>query len=94
MMTDSAQPVRDAAWRELPRIVTHRTSAPTDAAIRATAAAVAGRRGLRTTADAVILAALRLAAPEGEFPEALFAEVERIESQQWTIPAPTPEPGS
>lgn len=102
MMTDRTHGAQGAAtvpWRNLPRTSKQRTSAPTDGALAIIGAQIRGRRGVRTTADAIVLAALNLAVPGGldsgwPLPDALYAEVERIENQRWELPDPAAEPGS
>ncbi len=74
MMT-TERPTEAVAWGALDRRTKHRTSAPTDRAVRAAVADLAGR-GRRPNADAVILAALRLVDPA-----ALRAEVRKVEAE-------------
>lgn len=73
----TAEPQGLVAWAQLVRITKHRTSAPTDAALRRAIGDIAKRRGARPNADAVLLAALRLADPA-----ALAVEVRKIENQR------------
>lgn len=78
MMTDEVSATaHEVPWRSLPRRSVHRTSPPTNAAVRrATAAMTADRDGRAVLVDTVILAALSLALKD---PAGLRAEVERIE---------------
>lgn len=102
MMTDS--PPREPApmltvrkaWLRLTRKSKHRTSAPTDNAIRTERLRIAHERGQEPIAEAVILGALRLADKKK-----LSAEVARIEREEFDEPlivVPDPpvehEPGS
>jgi hypothetical protein len=75
MMTAEQQ---GTAWGALVRTSKHRTSAPTDALVRNGIAVVTLRRGgsRKPSADAVLLAALRLADPAR-----LAAEVDKIEAE-------------
>lgn len=85
MMTDEARATAPPTvpWRELARISKHRTSAPTDAAVRSAAATItAARDGRAASVDSVFLAALRIAQRD---PERLRREVERIEGERFKV---------
>lgn len=63
-------------WKQMRRINAHRTSRPTDDAIRRMAGLIASERGKAPHVDAVILAAMRLAterAPVADWLEAVRA---------------------
>lgn len=91
-------------FRNLPRRAVTRTSAPTNAALRAAMLQVAnGRASMKTPfADAVLLAALRVAAGTGagtardktEIRARFVAEVERIEAETFAPEPGANEPGS
>lgn len=73
--------------RAMPTSNRHRTSAPTDEALRAAIAheLLARPDRKKPSADMVIFAALRLAAAAKG---ALTAEIERIEAERFTAPPP------
>lgn len=77
MMTST--PAR-SGWRALRRKVVHRTSLPTDALVRAFRLWIGSERGIAPNNDAVIFAALRLAARDATSRDELAAEVARVEA--------------
>lgn len=79
-------------FRRLSRSNRHRTSLPTDDAVRAAAWVVTRERGGNAPyVDAVILACVRMATQTDKQIERLISEVTRIEAEVFTI---QPRPGS
>lgn len=90
MMTDST--VR-LPWGKLPRSAKTRTSYPTRSALKRFVLSIGMERGQEPVVDTVILAAVRVADPT-----LLRAEIERIEREEFEVPADAQrvehEPGS
>lgn len=80
----------DKTWRQLRRVSSHRTSKPTDEAIRRAVGEIAATRGSAPHADALILAAVRLASKDMK---TLADQVREIETDRYPGPPPH-DPGS
>jgi hypothetical protein len=93
-MADSTgtQPAEVVTWRRLRRVNVHRTSEPTNTALRSLAGEIMARRGAAPWIDAVILAALRIAAAEPI--ERLMDMVREVETDTYPQPRIHREPGA
>ncbi len=81
-------------WRQLRRVNSHRTSRPTDEALRKVVGEIASVRGNAPSVDAVILGAVRLALVGGADGRArLMDAVREIESDTYPGPHSPGEPG-
>lgn len=79
-------------WKQLPRTPSHRTSKPTDEAIRRAVGEIAAARGSAPFVDAVILASLRLATRGDLNP--LMDAVREIETGTYPAVRVPHDPGS
>lgn len=89
---DGPPDVKPVEWRRLRRVNSHRTSRPTDEAIRKAVGEIAAERGNAPAVDAVILAAVRMAVRNmGSLLDAI-REIEQAGYQ--AAPPPPHEPGA
>ncbi len=76
-------------WQSLKRLSMHRTSDPTNDALRKIIGEIAADRGRRATADTVIYAAIRLAVRDNM--DSFIDEIREVESDMY--PVDPHEPG-
>lgn len=90
----SMRPPARVTWRQLRRVNVHRTSRPTDEALRKAVGEIASERGSAPSVDAVILASVQLATGRGDDAlKTLMDKVREIEVATYAAPVAAAESG-